>query len=277
MTGFATFAYSKKYFVSQEIEFISESEIDPEFGESYKAPQDLIRLLADNVGIGTTNITTARQELDVYGTAIVSGRVGIATTQPREELDVIGTVIVSDSVGIGTTNPTGKLQVGVASSIFIVTGIGSVGIGSTQPEQRLDISGSVKIDANIFDSANSPGVNGAFLNRDANGIRWVTFTPNFSEGIFIQDDGTYIPVVGAAQSFTVLNFKEINSLGIGTTTITPIPNPDNPTLIADIRTQDLWGYTAGGDIYRMTKVGIQNNNPSTTLDITGTLHATQDF
>jgi aspartate 1-decarboxylase len=274
MTGFATFAYSKKYFVSQEIEFISESEIDPEFGESYKAPQDLIRLLADNVGIGTTNITTARQELDVYGTAIVSGRVGIATTQPREELDVIGTVIISDSVGIGTTNPTGKLQVGVTSSIFIVTGIGSVGIGSTQPEQRLDIAGSVKIDANIFDSANSPGVNGAFLNRDANGIRWVTFTPNFSEGIFIQDDGTYIPVVGAAQSFTVLNFKEINSLGIGTTTITPIPNPDNPTLIADIRTQDFWGYTAGGDIYRMTKVGIQTNDPSTTLDITGTLHAT---
>jgi aspartate 1-decarboxylase len=276
MTGFATFAYSKKYFVSQEIEFISESEIDPEFGESYKAPQDLIRLLADNVGIGTTNITTARQELDVYGTAIVSGRVGIASTQPREELDVIGTAIISDSVGIGTTNTTGKLQVGVTSSIFIVTGIGSVGIGSTQPEQKLDIAGSVKIDANIFDSANSPGVNGAFLNRDANGIRWVTFTPNFSEGIFIQDNGTYIPVVGAAQSFTVLNFKEINSLGIGTTTITPIPNPDNPTLIADIRTQDFWGYTAGGDIYRMTNVGIQNNDPSTTLDITGTLHATLD-
>jgi hypothetical protein len=275
MTGFATFAYSKKYFVSQEIEFISESEIDPEFGESYKAPQDLIRLLADNVGIGTTNITTARQELDVYGTAIVSGRVGIATTQPREEFDVIGTAIISDSVGIGTTNPTGKLQIGVASSIFIVTGIGSVGIGSTQPQQKLDIAGNVKIDANIFDSANSPGVNGAFLNRDANGIRWVTFTPNFSEGIFIQDNGTYIPVVGAAQSFTVLNFKEINSLGIGTTTITPIPNPDNPTLIADIRTQDFWGYTAGGDIYRMTKVGIQTNDPSTTLDIAGTLHATQ--
>ena len=274
MTGFATFAYSKKYFVSQEIEFISESEIDPEFGESYKAPQDLIRLLADNVGIGTTNITTARQELDVYGTAIVSGRVGIATTQPREELDVIGTVIVSDSVGVGTTNPTGKLQVGAASSIFIVTGIGSVGIGSTRPEQKLDVSGSVKIDQFIFDSVNSPGVNGAYLNRDAFGIRWVTFEPNFSEGVFIQDDGTYIPVVGAAQSFTVLNFKEINSLGIGTTTITPIPNPDNPTLIADIRTQDFWGYTAGGDIYRMTKVGIQNNNPSTTLDITGTLHAT---
>ena len=49
MTGFATFAYSKKYFVSQEIEFIPESEIDPEFGESYKAPQELINLLSDNI------------------------------------------------------------------------------------------------------------------------------------------------------------------------------------------------------------------------------------
>jgi len=261
MAGFTTFAYSKKYFVSQEIEFIPESEIDPEFGEGYKAPQDLIRLLADNVGIGTTNITTARQELDVYGTAIFSDSVGIRTTQPREELDVIGTVIVSDSVGIGTIIPES----------------GIIGLNTaTQGKLRLNVDGTISISRNIYDSSGSPGVNGAFLNRDANGIRWVTFTPNFSEGIFIQDDGTYIPVVGAAQSFTVLNFKEINSLGIGTTTITPIPNPDNPTLIADIRTQDFWGYTAGGDIYRMTKVGIQNNNPSTTLDITGTLHATQD-
>ena len=284
MAGFTTFAYSKKYFVSQEIEFIPESEIDPEFGEGYKAPQDLIRLLADNVGIGTTNITTARQELDVYGTAIVSGRVGIATTQPREEFDVIGTAIVSESVGIGTTQPREELDV-IGTAIVSE----SVGIGTTIPESgiiglntatqgklRLNVDGTISISRNIYDSSGSPGVNGAFLNRDANGIRWVTFTPNFSEGIFIQDDGTYIPVVGAAQSFTVLNFKEINSLGIGTTTITPIPNPDNPTLIADIRTQDFWGYTAGGDIYRMTKVGIQNNNPSTTLDITGTLHATQD-
>lgn len=230
-----TFFYAKKYYVSDELEF--DDSVNIVTGESYKIPDDLINLLSDNLIV---------KNVGVFGI-----KVGVGTTNisfPREELDVIGTAIISENVGIG----------------------------STQPEQRLDVAGSVKIDANIFDSANSPGVNGAFLNRDANGIRWVTFTPNFSEGIFIQDDGTYIPVVGAAQSFTVLNFKEINSLGIGTTTITPIPNPDNPTLIADIRTQDFWGYTAGGDIYRMTKVGIQNNNPSTTLDITGTLHATQD-
>lgn len=230
-----TFFYAKKYYVSDELEF--DDSVNIVTGVSYKIPDDLINLLSDNLIV---------KNVGVFGT-----KVGIGTTNisfPREELDVIGTAIIS----------------------------GNVGIGSTQPEQKLDVSGSVKIDEFIYDSVNSPGVNGAFLNRDQFGIRWVTFEPNFSEGVFIQDDGTYIPVVGAAQSFTVLNFKEINSLGIGTTTITPIPNPDNPTLIADIQTQDFWGYTAGGDIYRMTKVGIQNNNPSTTLDIAGTLHATQD-
>lgn len=230
-----TFFYAKKYYVSDELEF--DDSVNIVTGVSYKIPDDLINLLSDNLIV---------KNVGVFGT-----KVGIGTTNisfPREELDVIGTAIIS----------------------------GNVGIGSTQPEQKLDVSGSVKIDEFIYDSVNSPGVNGAFLNRDQFGIRWVTFEPNFSEGVFIQDDGTYIPVVGAAQSFTVLNFKEINSLGIGTTTITPIPNPDNPTFIADIQTQDFWGYTAGGDIYRMTKVGIQNNNPSTTLDITGTLHATQD-
>jgi hypothetical protein len=181
-----------------------------------------------------------------------------------------------DRLQVGIITVTERIDVGVGGTVIIASaGTGKVGIGSTQPEQRLDINGSIKIDEFIFDSVNSPGLNGYYLNRDASGIRWVSATPNFSEGIFVQDDGTYIPVVGVAQSFTVLNFKEINSLGIGTTTITPIPNPDSPTLIADIRTQDFWGYTAGGDIYRMTKVGIQNNNPSTTLDITGTLHATE--
>ena len=186
-------------------------------------------------------------------------------------IDLTGIFINDLDVGILTTR---KLNVGVGGTI-ITAGYGSsVGIGSTQPEQRLDINGSVKIGANIFDSANSPGENGYYLNRDANGIRWISVVPSFTEGIFVQDDGTYIPIVGAAQSFTVLNFKEINSLGIGTTTITPIPNPNNPTFIADIRTQDFWGYSVSGDIYRMTKVGIQNNNPSSTLDITGTVHAT---
>lgn len=195
MGAFNTFAYSKKYFVSQEIEFIPESEIDPEFGESYKEPLDLINLLSDNiivldigafgnkVGIGTTDITAPRQELDVFGTAIVSERVGIGNYAPKTELDVTGIAHISVGVGIGTT----------------------------QPQQKLDVAGSVKIDFNIFDSVNSPGKNGYSLFRDARGIRWIPVLPDGAqpgvgfgtilagfgatpgrEGIFVLDDGTPI-------------------------------------------------------------------------------------
>ena len=94
---------------------------------------------------------------------------------------------------------------------------------------------------------------------------------------YVQDQGVFIPTDDLAQAFAALNFKQINSLGIGTDTLIPIVNPDNPNWIADIQTQDLWGFVGTGanaSIYRMTKVGIQNNNPTTTLDITGTVHAT---
>ena len=94
----------------------------------------------------------------------------------------------------------------------------------------------------------SHGANGAFLNRDEFGVRWVTFEPAFSEGIFIQDEGTFIPTVGAAQSFTVLNFAQINSLGVGTDSIIPIPDPSNPTTVARIQSKDFWGANEDGTI-----------------------------
>jgi hypothetical protein len=185
--AFNTFTYAKKYFVSQEIEFVTEP--DPEFAETYKIPEDLINLLSDNlivldigafgnkVGIGTTDITAPRQELDVFGTAIVSERVGIGIITPRQELDVFGTAIVSERVGIG----------------------------STEPQQRVDVAGSIKIDENIYDSVNVPGRNGYQLSRDVGGIRWIPLIsqgassgvgfgtivgiPTYSEGIFILDEG----------------------------------------------------------------------------------------
>ena len=179
-----------------------------------------------------------------------------------------------DNATIKNLHISERLTVGVGT--FVADGItGKVGIGSLIPEQKLDIAGSIKIDDFIYDSANSPGVNGYYLNMDASGVRWIAGTPNFTQGIYVQDDGILIPNPGVAQSFTVLNFKEINSLGIGTSTITPIPNPSNPNFIADIQTQDLWGFTSGGNIYRMTNVGINNSNPTVALDITGSANITQ--
>ena len=246
-----------------------------------------------NVGAAGTVFVAISSTSDLDGQ--VGGRVGIGTTQPDNRLQV-GTGDTSFNVtdlglvGIGTTQPVDKFQVGQGDNSAVITGLGTVGIGtttvggdwtignaqydgSTQGDLKLDVDGSVHISRNIYDSAGSPGASGFFLNRDEVGIRWVSFEPSFTEGVFIQDEGQYIPLTGIAQSFTVFNFKQINSFGTGVDSLVPIPNPTNPTLIADIQTKDFWGFT-GNDIYRMSKVGINNNSPNKELDVTGELHVT---
>jgi hypothetical protein len=184
-------------------------------------------------------------------------------------------VLIPGILTVGILTVTQRLDVGIGgTTLRAVNNTGNVGIGSTIPQQKLDILGSVKIDEFIYDSVNSPGANGYYLSMDAAGIRWTAFQPSFTQGIFVQDEGVYIPTTGIAKSFTVLNFKQINSLGVGTDNLIPIVSPSNPNFIADIQTKDYWGFTSSGNIYRMTNVGIQNSNPTSTLDITGTLHAT---
>ena len=219
-------------------------------------------------GIGTI----AANDLNLSGDLYVGGDslfVGVATFLSDVDFDNL-------QVGIATI--TERLDVGVGGTVLVGVasgpGSGNVGIGSTIPEQKLDVAGSVKIDADIYDSANSSGQNGYYLNQDVSGVRWISASPVDQLGIFVQDQGTYIPKTGTAQTFTTLNFLDNNSLGIGTTSIIPIPNPSNPTMIADIESYDLWGYNDTNNIYRMTKVGINNDAPSAQLDISGTVHAT---
>lgn len=222
---------------------------------------------------------------------IIEGTLDLDFLLVRTRLDVGigGTALNIDTrtekIGIFTATPIQKFQFNSEDdNTFVITEEGRVGIGKTNPEfgivglntaaqgeLKLDIDGSISIARNIYDSAGAPGANGAFLNRDANGIRWVTFEPAFSEGIFVQDEGVFIPIVGAAQSFTVLNFVQINSGGIGTDTIIPIPDPSNPTEIARIQSQDLWGYN-GDNIYRLSNVGVGKDNPAFTLDVNDTLN-----
>ena len=80
--------------------------------------------------------------------------------------------------------------------------------------------------------------------------------PNY---FYVQDQGVFIPTDDLAQAFAALNFVQTNSLGVGTDTLVPVVNSGNPNWIADIRTQDLWGFSGVGNlasIYRLTNVGI---------------------
>jgi hypothetical protein len=80
---------------------------------------------------------------------------------------------------------------------------GRLGLGTEFPQQKLDVSGSVKIDRDIYDSVNSPGKIGYILSIDSGGIRWVPplspppGEPVFGGGIstsflFILDEGVPI-------------------------------------------------------------------------------------
>jgi len=259
-----------------------------------------------SVGIGTTQPAV---DFETKGTNWLGNkcltvrvdpcRVGIGTTQPDGKFQVgfreKSIVFASDpitgvtSVGIGTTQPYSRVQVGTGNESVVISDDGVVGIGSTDPgnipgyssgdgKLRLNVDGTVKIDRNIIDSANSPGVNGYYLARDGNGIRWQQASPVSLDGMYVQDEGVDLPTNGTAQLFQWLNFTQLNSLGLGVDTLLPIPDPANPTAIAKIQTQDLWGHTNSDNtspIYRMTQVGIKNSNPGRDLDITGTLRATQ--
>jgi hypothetical protein len=199
-------------------------------------------------------------------------RLGIGTNNPQSTLDINGNLTVTKKLDVGIG---GTILTVIASKDPNIVGIattsyGNVGIGSTIPEQKLDIAGSIKIDKNIYDSINYPGEIAYYLSRDGNGIRWVQVTPSSAAGIFVYNESS---LIGTGQSFFGINLITGRGAGVTTDPIQAFVNSSNSN-IADVYTYDYWDFNSAGSIYRMTNVGIQNNNPTSTLDITGTLHAT---
>ena len=242
------------------------------------------------------NQLTAEKNVDV---------VGILTVREQLDVGVGGTFLRVDyndngiQVSISTAEPNSNslFQINnLEASSLVFTDAGKLGIGTfnpgiaatddsnnPDPTVKLDIAGSVHIQDEIYDSRNNDGLGGQFLSKDANGIAWVSIQPQATDGINLMDEGVFVPTpdqggsVGAAQTFSIINFVQRNSLGIGTDTLEATArDPQSITGLATIFTQDLWGFVGSGssDIYRMTRVGINVNAPSKQLDIDGTVRAT---
>ena len=126
------------------------------------------------------NISITPKNLHVLGNSIFDG------DSYFENINA-GIVTVRDGFDVGCGGTT----------LRAVVSTGNVGIGSTIPQQKLDIAGSIKIDENIYDSANSPGKNGYYLVRDQRGIRWIPLVAEAipgvpgiaTDGVFVLDEG----------------------------------------------------------------------------------------
>ena len=254
--------------------------------------------VGNNLSIGGTSFFRGEAAFadDVYIEGLLT--INYLTVPKRFEIGIGGTVLsadvekYSDRIGIGTTIPIEKIQINDSTSSVIVSAGGTVGIGTTTPygnwtvdndeyneanqgPLKLDIDGTVHISRNIYDSTGSPGLEGYWLKRDGNGIRWQATPPSLTQdGIKLLDETVYVPLAGLAQTFTELNFVQRNSFGTGTDTLVPTAQSDIApgTGLATIFTNDLWGIE--GDfvgvktgIYRLTNVGIGTNLPKTQLQV----------
>jgi hypothetical protein len=119
------------------------------------------------------------------------------------------------------------------SSPFVVTGIGSVGIGTTNPSQTLHVQGNTRVTGAIYDSTNSPGTSGQVLQSTVSGTQWTTaaaggggsgkFDTSIDNVLYVQPTGT------------------LDIVGVGTTTtqITTLPAGSNKYLIHSLHVTNI--------------------------------------
>lgn len=142
-------------------------------------------LFSNSSGFRNKSITT--KNLTVLETALFDGYSYFSDN-----------VYIDTGLSVGIATVRNKLDVGCgATTLTADASTGKVGIGSTIPQQKLDVAGSVKIDETIYDSANTPGKNGYYMVRDDRGLRWIPLVAESipgipgiaTDGIFVLDQG----------------------------------------------------------------------------------------
>ena len=141
-----------------------------------------------NLGIGTTS---PLQKLHVLGNLLVAA--GSATTQhitqkayelnngtlswegTAGQLFSITNNLTSGSIfAVNDVSGIPSIDVDANGTVSMVSYGGSVGIGTTNPSQKLDIRGNVRIAGALYDSNNNVGTAGSVLVSTGAGVSWTS-------------------------------------------------------------------------------------------------------
>ena len=136
-----------------------------------------------------TGIATFKDDVFIEGTLNLDK----LTISQEFEVGVGGTLFTAKTttnganVGVSNQSPTEKFHVNSGDSSFVITGFGTVGVGTVAPagdwiknnalfnegsqgKLKLDVSETIRIGRNIYDSVGSPGENDFWLKRYATAI-----------------------------------------------------------------------------------------------------------
>ncbi len=150
-------------------------------------------------GYGSDDNLTYLYAGDTYSSPTMvwrSGNVGIGTTNPSTaKLEVVGSIEATENIFIGNGNNSrglfiadvGTYNYGVNRSSdglslrsnsnnnnqFILSTTGNVGIGITNPTQNLHVVGGLRLTGGFYDASNSVGASGQILSSTGTGTAWV--------------------------------------------------------------------------------------------------------
>ena len=188
------------------------------------------------VGIGTTTFTgTSNQLLQVDGGAYFSGSVGIGITNPSEKLVSFGDVGIHTSLNLYSptqqkraslqaVEATQKYKSGLVINVpdgdeiaisdgettnVVITGSGSVGVGTTNLSSKLQVHGTIGISSS---GDTEQIVSGGRTKLSSNSTTGFIINQTDSNDIILQNQGTERLRVGAARTATYTSNSNDNDL-----------------------------------------------------------------
>ncbi len=144
-----------------------------------------------------------------------SGNVGIGTTSPSQKLDVDGAIITEDyraaSVFYLTSGGDWRFRTDTGIERVRITSSGNVGIGETLPDEKLEVSGNIKISGGDY--------NGLYFENASGTTKTLLYQHASYDALVIKD------IVNNADRVT---FKNNGNVGIGTTSpVSPLTVKSN--------------------------------------------------